>query len=515
MFAYRNFDLIFTYLGHGVDRLIGCRITTHPMGWSWWNRCVGKKDHTVEQAEMRGKIGKSGTKRIRIVEGSCWPCKKRRIKCDLTKPSCSRCSRIGSECNYNSRLIKWSTRPTATAPEIFQAIPRDERLSASLAIYEKRALDYFHGRFWPLLTTSSQPCTPPTFVALEHRVVLLATCVLADSHRVLQDGRNSQRNLYLKRLDCLAAVRGELGCCYAEENGPLMTLLFAVLLLYFLDGYLECTRDFASTSSHHAGVRAIIERLGGITSVMRTSEASMQMLLSEFASTDLTTAMLRGTIPHFPPEFWDSVEQGSVWWGRDLFGRSSLAKVFREMSTMMFWREGTIVGAEEFSIEQIRVFEAALRPVYATLVEDDFQLTGSIPDTQDNDSADVVACYTLTRALQHAALIYLYRAVCNLPITHPQVQQHVLSCLDCIFAIQRPSKILNCVLFPLCIAGAHATSAKYQRTVLDLLNLVYDEMRFASVHSISSALEAIWKSEEDTLSWVNMFAGLSENTLVL
>ncbi|OAL56445.1 hypothetical protein IQ07DRAFT_674645 [Pyrenochaeta sp. DS3sAY3a] len=462
----------------------------------------------------RKKTGKGTTKRIRTVEGSCWPCKKRRIKCDLTKPSCSRCSMVGATCNYDTRLLKWSVRPTGTAPLSYQAISREEQLAASLAVYEKRALDYFHRRFWPLMGNSSKLCAPPTFVALEHRVVLLAACVLAESHRYLQDGRNSQRNLYLKRLDCLTAVREELDFCCVDKNGPLLILLFAVLLLYFTDGYLECTRDFASTNSHHAGVMAIIERLGGITSVMNSGSDSLHMLLSNFASTDLTTAMLRGTTPALPPQFWESVEKGPVWWGKDPFGKSSVAAVFKEMSTMMLWRENLLNRSETPPIDQIRIFEDSLRPVYAQFRPLDCQDAEIMHGTHDPEDPDMAACYTFTRALQHTALIFLYRAVCNLPTSHQLVQQHVMACIDCIFGVERPSQVLNCALFPLCIAGAHVTSTKHQRTVLEILNVIYTDMRFASVQSIRSALEAVWEREVDGLPWVEMFSGL-ENTLVL
>ncbi|GJC99087.1 fungal zinc cluster transcription factor [Colletotrichum higginsianum] len=102
------------------------------------------------------------TNRIRVVEGSCWPCKKRRIKCDLTKPCCDRCSKIGAHCDFNARRLKWNTRPTTKAPVIYQIATRDGQLAASLASDERRALDYFHHRLWPLLTTARNHA-PPRF----------------------------------------------------------------------------------------------------------------------------------------------------------------------------------------------------------------------------------------------------------------------------------------------------------------------------------------------------------------
>ncbi|RGP74737.1 c6 finger [Fusarium sporotrichioides] len=468
--------------------------------------------------ETQLTTSKAPKARVRVVEGSCWPCKKRRIKCDLAKPTCSRCAKVGATCDYNQRLIRWSTRPAVTVPTIYQISTADEQLAASLAVYEKRSLDYFHGRFWPLLTTSTKPCAPPTMVALQHRVVLLATCVLADSHRWLQDGRNSRSILNVKRAECLAALRAEVDGCCSKEDGSLQTLLFAVLLLYFHDGFLECAQTSSSTSSHRDGVLAIINQLGGMTKVLGTGQDPLHMMLSEFATTDLTRAILTGQPPSFPPSIWEVVDRGPVWWGRDTQGYCSLSTVFQEVSSMAFYIQSTTSLTEEFSIERIRVFEAALRPTYAPLTVEDVSSPRASPVDQppiecDKESAQA---FSLVRIFQHAALIYLYRAVCGLPANHPLVQQHTQSCLDCIFSIQKPSKILNCAVLPICIAGAHSQCPKQQKSVRALAGFIYDEIRFASVHSVIAVLEDIWKrAPDEEMSWNEMYMNLNDQALVL
>lgn len=453
-----------------------------------------------------------GAPRIRIVEGSCWPCKKRRVKCDLGKPICQRCSKVGATCDYNARLIRWSNRPSGNVPASFQVTSRGDRLSASLAVYEKRALDYFHSRLWPLLSTAAKPTPPPTLLALEHRVVLLATCVVADSHRLLQDGRNSRHGLNIKRLECLSAVRNEVDGCCNKGQDELITLLLAVLLLYYHDGFLECTQKSASTASHHSGVMALLEQLGGIYFVLNSCPDSLHMLLSEFASSDLTTAILQGRPPSFPPDLWDVLDQGAVWFSRDPLGRCSLSHVLQEMASMAFYLDATTNLYEEFSMERIRQYEAALRPVYAPLTIDDLDVSG---DNLGEMDGEAVQAFTLIRAFQHAALIYLYRALCGLPTLHPLVQQHVQSCLDCIFEIKRPSKVLNCIIFPLCVAGAHSQSTRHQKSVLNMVNVIYDDMRFGSIHAVSTALSAIWKTETENMTWSEMFSELSPHALVL
>ncbi|KAI9168028.1 C6 finger domain-containing protein (putative fungal zinc cluster transcription factor) [Paramyrothecium foliicola] len=452
------------------------------------------------------------TNRIRTVEGSCWPCRRRRIKCDLNKPQCTRCAKIGAQCDFSARRLRWCTRPTTKAPAIYQITTRDEQLAATLAIDEKRALDYFHHRLWPLLTTAAEPCAAPILQALENRVVLLATCVIADAHRVLQDGRNSSNLLRLKRLECLAAVRGGIGGVQIDaiEKESLMTLLLAVLLLYFHDGYLECAQLSASTSSHHGGVQAIVNSLGGINTVLETSHESIHMLLSEFASTDLTTIMLKGGQPSFPPDVWDTIDKRSVWWGPDVPGQSSLASVFKQTAKIAWYLEGLKNGTEELSMTTIPEFEASLSPVYARIT--DMGVTGG----QEGDhEAETNNAITLIRSFQHTALIYTYRAICNLPISHTLVQQHVLPCLECILEIKRPSKVLNCVIFPLLVAGAHVQSARHQKAVLNLVHVIRDEMRFASFHYVVDILSSIWKSDQADVTWFEMFSELGPDAIVL
>lgn len=457
-----------------------------------------------------------------MAKGSCWPCKKRRVKCDLSKPVCRRCAAAGAACDYNSRLIRWSTRQSAHVPPVYGSVSRNNvHLTVSLDVCERQALDYFHRRVWPLLSTSKDPCAAPTPVALEHRVVLLAACALSDSHRQLQNGALSGNNgVSERRLECLSAVRTEIGGCFVDVKGtgPLVALLFAVLLLHFDDGYVGCTSGTASTSSHYHGVLAILQRLGGIHSVLKMAPEPLHMLISEFVTTDLTASIIRGRPPVFLPEVWDVIDQGPVWWSKDPLGRASLASVFREMAGMSQYLEATATMAQEFSIERVRRFEAALRPVYAPLTMDDIDCQSKSSDSSGKLSAmeiEAVHAFTLIRAFQHAALLYLYRAICGLPTRHALVQQHVKSCLGSIFEIPRQAKVLNCVIFPLFLAGCHAVSAEDQIAVMNMVDLLYDHMRFASIEAVRSVFKANWCSSQANTSWFEVFKNLGPNALVL
>lgn len=152
--------------------------------------------------------------------------------------------------------------------------------------------------------------------------MLLTICELAEAHRgLLQENRPViLQSISDKRLNCLASIRKQLGQSVLDSES-LSQLLVAVMLLYFLDGFIDCSQQSASTVSHGAGVRAIIDHLGGFSALIHKGQKDMvHMLLSEFASTDLTRALLENREPCFPPEIWLNIESGPVWLEKPSYG---------------------------------------------------------------------------------------------------------------------------------------------------------------------------------------------------
>ncbi|KAH6689636.1 fungal-specific transcription factor domain-containing protein [Plectosphaerella plurivora] len=479
------------------------------------------------------------SQRVRVVQGSCWPCKKRRVKCDLTKPVCQRCATAGAACDYNTRLIRWSTRPSVALADASGKIPGTGTMTVTAATAaaaramrtierplvndEQRALGYFQGRVWPLLTTVPDPCAPPTPFAMQHRVVMLSMCVFAASHRYLQDGRGEEL-ITPARSECLQVLRAQVDGVCNRRSDMLPTLLFAVLLLYLHDGFVEGSASSA-TLKHSHGVLAILAQLGGLPAVIGRGQESLDMLLSEFASADLTTALLQERAPAFAPDMWPVIDKSSVWWGRDPLGRCSLAGVFEDMAALAIYHDELRSGAEILAVDRVRDFELRLQPIYAPLTAEDLSGTGSdagssplstaSPSTPSPGDIEAVEAFKLVRAFQQTALIYMYRVICGLSAYHPLVQQHVESCLDGLFEVPRSSNIYHCVIMPLYVAGAHAQSPKRREAVVDMVGSIFDDMRFGSVRAIGVALRDVWRGNPDAMSWRTMFSHLSPYAVVL
>jgi hypothetical protein len=457
--------------------------------------------------------GNSSLRRRRTVEGSCWPCKQRRVKCDLQKPSCNRCVQSKTEeCSYEKILLRWKKRPANSVPiaqpQLSLEFPLD---GSSLAINERRAIDYFKARLWPLLSTVHDPCPPPIALALRSQPVLQALCVFAEEHRALQERGSSKQTLERRRLHCLTAIRGQLGDNRAESI-PLSALLVAVLLLYFLEGYVNCTSDSASTQCHLAGALAIIDTLGGFRSAWSSSDRISRMLLSELASTDLTDALLQDRKPSFPAMIWDHMEAGCVWW-ESVPGTPSLGSVLFTMAQMSFYRHQLLNGSKSCN-DRAQAFERALQPTYSML---DYTEGATLGKNLGKDIFLPVATASLSliRAFQHAGLIYLYSAIHNIPAEHFLVQQHVHACLECIQSMDSKSKAHNCALFPLYVAGAHSLLDGHRACVLGTLDIIYTNLRFQSVLSIRATLQQIWQLGHGPHTWSGIFQNTAICTLII
>lgn len=455
----------------------------------------------------------SNLRRKRTVEGSCWPCKQRRVKCDLQKPSCRRCVVAGLEnCSYDKLLLRWKKRPSTSVPDIQQ-----QNLSVQpalndipLATNERRAIDYFKGRLWPLFSTVHDPIPAPVALALRSQPVLQALCVFAEEHRAMQEKGQSKQTLDNRRLHCLAVIRGQLGH-EQTETSSLLALLVAVLLLYFLEGYVNCANDDVSTPCHAAGASAILDALGGFEAAYNLSDRMTRMLLSEFASTDLTEAMMQDKRTRFPASIWYKMEPSSVWWESPP-GKLSLAMVLGTMSEMSSYRQDLIEGASP-SNERVQAFERALQPSYSMLEYSE----GHNPKESKCDLFDAVAASSLSlnRSFQHAGLIYLYSAILNIPNQHFLIQQHVHACLECIQGMDTKTKVQNCALFPLYVAGVHATAEPHKRSVIEKLDVIYKNLRFESVTCVRNTLEQIWVTPSHPSTWSDLFKDVPACTLVI
>ena len=203
-----------------------------------------------------------------------------------------------------------------------------------------------------------------------------------------------------------------------------------------------------------------------------------------------------------------------MWWDPAEHAVESLGTVFAALARMSFYVH-ELQSEDPCPMETVNAFERSLRPSFPSLGSF-LQVTSNVNDVEDQASRErAIFSQSLCRAFQHAAMIYLYRSVCCIATTHVIVQQHVQACLDCVNGISVDSKVNNCTLFPLYIAGAHSLAQSQRDAVSYRLDAIYDKIRFQSIHSMKASLEQIWRSSNQPGAWNDTFNDLTIGTLVI
>lgn len=253
--------------------------------------------------------------------------------------------------------------------------------------------------------------------------------------------------------------------------------------------------------------------MGGLQRVLTQEHRSLQVLLSLFVIVDLTTKVLRGGVPSLPPVSWRLFKPDSLWWHEHLSDDAStllpsVGGILEQISNILMYRQSIIDNSATLSMRRIIEFEQALQPSYSPFTFADMTRL----DVPTN--SELISHHDFLRAYQHTALIYLYREVCGLSIDHPIVQQHANGCLDAIDMVPRGSKSLNCLVFPLFVAGSHSQAILRQRQcqILSTLFAIQNELKFTSLQQIIEFLQSCW-NRAPLFSWLDMFVTLNVNII--
>jgi len=444
-------------------------------------------------------------KRVRIVDGSCWPCRQRRVLCDLEKPTCRKCVKAGRECNFDARRLKWQDGLASRGHLVGKTLPvMDAKLKATkLTIAQRTSMYYFEHDFWPLLCVGTNVPPAPYLVVVESPPLLQAICALSATHQANLAGTEVQCGG--ARLSCIASLREHLAkgtTCMKASNAMMMTMIF----LCIVDGYVAPQDEMAATTVHLQGARAIINTLGGARAVMNNAQSGELTLLSEFASMDLTRALLHGGMPFLPPTLWQRFEKERAWWG-ELGGPDSLAPIFGHFATMAICAYKAKTKGLAIDIETIERLQQELQPP----VPDDTLAFSSMSVAQRRKAHGQSLC----RAFRHCALLYLWRALCRLPIQHEYVQREVQACLKAIAVLLPEDKIQNCALFPLCVAGAHSIEPIHRNIVLKKLEDIEKDLRFGNVQCLRTSLRKLWLPGGQDKDWLECFEEFSQRLFIL
>ncbi|KIM93410.1 hypothetical protein OIDMADRAFT_173193 [Oidiodendron maius Zn] len=447
------------------------------------------------------------TRRARTVKGSCWGCRERRVKCDLSSPTCGKCANTSRACDYSKVRLRWTDSIASRGRLGGKKIPLYH--PPSLQKNHNYDLLYFESELLPRFTLSNIVPRGLDLVALSRDPILVQSIVAVGTAH--QATRSSQADAALsssKNQDRHSAIRifrkNLVGTHTDEVNN---SLFLANVLLCILDGIIEQpTTEDSATHNHILGGKAILNHWGGVHRIFQLKNDLPIFMLSIFATMDLTHAILIGEEPYLKASSWAEFGSCNPWWGtvnpNDDFLETMA--IFSQLATL---GHGVRHLNKTVPIGVLLSAHMALR-----------QQARRRTDCKD-DKHETLRWASFCSVYRFAASIYLYRALSGLGVGHLLVQQAVASCMEIIGSTMLTAQLHHCILFPLLIVGSHCMLEEQRLKVRRSLRCTARYLSFRSVHSLDCFLGELWVKMDETpecreSSWWEYFDEIAKVTCI-
>ncbi|RDL40963.1 Zn2 DNA-binding protein [Venustampulla echinocandica] len=438
--------------------------------------------------------------RIRTVEGSCWSCKERRVICDLTLPACVKCTKTGRRCDYGALRLKWTDCVASRGRFAGQKVPLYQK--PTLQRNSDHYLMYFENELLPRFNLTN---TVPTIdlKLLEKDPVLFESAIaVANAHAAYRsvDGKALVLQKIQSRNRALRVFREQLMTAHSDEVTS--SLFIANVLLCILDGIIEPVSTSA-THHHLVGGKAILKLWAGARSVFELKQELPVLMLSIFATMDLTHSLLIGDSPYFEPSSWAEFGNSESWWG-NVKPNNPFIETMAIMARLANLGAGVRTCKDIVEIDTLASIQSSL----------DQQAADQHATSTTTDS---VAWAAFCSAYRFSASLYLYRALSSLDVDHPLVQQAVTSGIGVIGGTGLTDKLHHCILFPMLVIGSHCVIPEQRGAIRKSLEKTSVYLSFEALRSLESFLERRWLTLDNSAevrkqSWWEYFdeiAGVS------
>ncbi|GME24861.1 uncharacterized protein P174DRAFT_155500 [Neofusicoccum parvum] len=422
----------------------------------------------------------------------CSECKRKKARCDLKKPVCSRCTRYPKECKYEPNFIVISTtsiqppgKPQAPTPQhgtqhrspqaaLTHTDPCSPRLPQQLALNSSPALTtpssrllihHFGTQTAPVLFPLAPPAFKQRLVATalsssssssSSAPLLHALLAAAASHRarLLRDASPATARAVLAlSTRAVAGLRAAVADPASLRRADTAMAAMALCTNDVCDGHLRRWRV------HLAGVRGLLDvfvRGGG------RADPLAGFLVRWFATLD-TSAGVSGLREGVVPDgrYWALGERGAQGYVDGFCGYSlELMPVLARIGRLARLRQEMVLGDVEGRDGALWLQEDAERKMLEEAEEIEMKIRSlehciAPEGTSENHEIGLAAeeLQSTHRAFVHAALLHLHRRVQLLPKHHPKVREEVSHILDAVGSIHPSSTANILVLWPIFSAG--------------------------------------------------------------
>lgn len=442
--------------------------------------------------------------RIRTVVGSCWACKDRRVICDLTQPTCNKCASSGRSCDYGRVRLKWTDCIASRGRLAGQKIPLNRP-----PVIQKNSdhhLMYFENELLPRFNLSN---TIPQFSlgSLAGDPLLLQSIIaIGAAHSSYRSASSDLTTSLTKSQDRSFAIRIFRENLSGKQSEKVYNSLFLANVLFcMLDGIIDQqSSQHTATHLHISGGKAILNQWGGTVTILQTKSDLPVLMLSIFATMDLTHALLMGGQPFLEATSWADFADAEPWWG-------NIKADDEFLSIMAIFSQLAAFGYSVRNMHEVV-------PI-GTLLS--IQMSLEQHATQQNSQAECdpsrVSWASFCSVYRCTAYVYLYRALSGLDVDHPLVQQAVATAMELVAGTLLADNLHHCLLFPLLTIGSHCMAEGQRQEVRRRLATSAHYLSFGSLRNLDDFLLKTWaKLDRDpkhvTVSWWSLFDEIASAT---
>jgi hypothetical protein len=353
-------------------------------------------------------------------------------------------------------------------------------------------------------------------------------------HRRLGHG-NAALDNKKARLSAIQIFRKQLVApSQLRSNLPSAFDLFITnVLLCILDGVIDPDDEGAATFWHYRGGKAILSQWRIQEQLFAQKRGLPALMLSVFATMDLTYVLLSGQDPYFHHSTWTNFSGSNGWWGVMPAGDPFL-DIMTTLSRLAHLGHLTHEGQMVPSPSELLVLLQALQGYDAVepLEHDDIHpfsfmehsgvqamspLTPSLMDALlptdtllSHEESWVVFC----NAYRLTGLLYIYRVFYGLDVTHPLVQEVTGLGVQATCGSQLRGKLSHCLLFPALVIGSHCRNPVHQKLMQVTMQSTAAFLYFGSLRIMDHFLHEVWERNSSTESWWECFEPISRKAFL-
>lgn len=462
-------------------------------------------------------------RKSRLTEGGCLFCRKRRLRCDLGRPTCFRCQESNHDCVYGAKVqLKWvggiaaRGRLAASSNQISplkesNSSPRTSAntLTISPVLEDTDLIAYFDNAVLPRFQICDGSVQLDLDAVMQDRALQQAVLAIARAHFVTNSKVVNSDVVLIRtraRHTAIESFRRLLVAGMFQE-GAAQQLFMINVLLCMLDGIIAPPDESNASMCHLRGGFAILSRWGDTCARILAHGGMQAHLLSVFTTIDLNHAMLKGEKPFFQPVAWLMFANTPTWFGmlspEDLF--LTILKSYSEAACL-----GHVVYASGLSQDSIGIVERCLSNIERTfkLPKSNVALLPLVTDSRIATWAVFCSFYQL------CGTIYVERALRLRSIDSEVVQSAVRQGVEMLRDQILPGMMSHCLIFPVLVFGSHCIRSQDRHAVFEALSPTSSYLSFGSLHLMTAFLQRLWDNLDTQATWWECFESISETAFL-